>query len=184
MISQLIDYLIHSPSDAASPLAVALGANDLKTYVSDPPKAITLVDTRDQEGNPPYCRLYDTGEVNNIQDFVAGGHRCYIEQLFMGVEVAAYGPSASVAGNRADYLRLAAEGAIQPLISGFSPSDLPGRTDLTGSGATDTIFLVRIAGGRSNPPVMGPGVETTAQWTATRNFRIEVQVKRTRLKAA
>lgn len=184
MISQLIDYLIHQPSDSTSPMAVCLGAGALLSELDDTVTAISLIDTRDTEGDPPYIRLWDTGEVNNIQDFVAGGKRSFVEQLFLAVECSAYGPTPSTAGARADYLRLAAEGAIQPLISGYSPSDLPGRTDLAGSGATDEIFLVRIVGGRTNPQVMGPGTETAQQWTTTRNFRVEVQVKRTRLKAA
>lgn len=184
MISQLIDYLINLPSPTTSPLYLALNVDDLLDELGDTVTAVNLVDTRDTEMNPPYIRLWDTGEVNNIQDFVAGGKRSFVEQLFLGVECSAYGPTPSTAGARADYLRLAAEGAIQPLISGYSPSDLPGRTDLAGSGATDEIFFVRIVGGRPNPQVMGPGTETAQQWTATRNFRVEVQVKRTRLKAA
>jgi hypothetical protein len=185
VISQLIDYLIHQPSDTASPMAVALSASALLSELGSTVTRVNLVDNRDTEMNPPYVRLWDTGEVSNLVDFVAGQKRSYIEKLFMGVECAAYGPTPSSAGARADYLRLAAEGAIQPLISGYSPSDLPGRTDLAGSGATDEIFLVRIVGGRSNPVLMGPGDDVNKpHWTATRNFRVEVQVKRTRLKAA
>jgi hypothetical protein len=185
MIYELISYLIGLPTPATSPLALALNTTEMLAFLGDTVTGIDFIDTRNTEMNPPYVRLWDTGEVSNIVDFVAGGKRCYVEQLFMGVECAAYGPSARIAGARAEYLRLATEGAVQPLISGYSPSDLPNHTDLAGSGSTDEIFLVRIVGGRSRPSPMGPGDDVDKpHWTVQKDFRVEVQVKRTRLKAA
>lgn len=185
MVSELINYLINLPTPTTSPLYLALNTAGLLTQMGSTVTAIKLIDTRDTEMNPPYVRLWDTGEVSNLVDFVAGQKRSYIEQLFMGVECSAYGPTPSSAGARADYLRLAAEGAIQPLISAFTTTELPIRTDLAGTASTDSIFLIRIVGGRAKPPPMGPGEDVASpHWVVSREFRVEVQVKRTRPKAA
>jgi hypothetical protein len=184
MIYQLINYLIAQPSTSTSPLAVALSNPALLTELGPTVTAVNLVDTRNQEGDPPIVRLYDTGEVQPLQDFIAGPNRIWMETLAMQFECSAYGPTQSIAGIRADHLRLAVEGKIQQVLGSISSGTLQ-ITDLVGSGSTDEIKWARIVAGKPTRPPMGPGEDVdNPQWTVTRVSRLELTVMRKRLKAA
>lgn len=179
MISQLIDYLIHQPSDSTSPMAVALGAGALLSELGDTVTAISLIDTRDTEGDPPYCKFWDTGEIEQFSppaDYVVGAARSYMEKEFMHVECAAYGPTVTIASSRAEYLQQAVRGKLQSLIGGVQSAGLAARNDLAGSNSVDVIKRIIIKGSRPAPPPMGPGTFEQVQWTVSRVFRVEVWV--------
>lgn len=180
MISQLISYLIDLPTPTSSPMALALnGSSALLAELggtSGPVVAINFIDNRDTEMNPPLVRFYDTGEIVPLADFLAGAGRAYMEKEFMQVECAAYGPTVTIASARAEYLQQAVRGKLQSLIGGVQSAGLPPRTDLVGSNSTDVIKRVIITGSRSTKPPMGPGSDSTAQWTVERVLRVEVWV--------
>ncbi len=182
MISLLINYLLTQPSVETAPLVVALQSSGLKTQLGGTDVSINLVNTRDWEGSAPYAKLFDTGDVELLQTFIGGPNRIWMDKVYMGIEVAANGPDPSIAALNADYLRLAVEGAIQPLIQSVRP-DVLTMNDLGGSNSKDEIKQVYIKGGTTNKVVMGPGKDgTDPKWTVIRSSRVEVWVQHTRTK--
>jgi hypothetical protein len=175
VISQLISYLINLPTPSTSPMALALnGSSALLAELGDTVTAVSLVSTRNQDGDPPYCRFYDNGSRSNDAMFLGGS---YQELQIMVVECAAYGPTDSIAEQRASYLKRAVRGKILSLIGTFH-SGVPGpATDLTGSSATDNIAAVTILPGLDEPVISGPGDNPAKpSFTCIRKLQVGVRV--------
>lgn len=180
MVNLLISYLLTQPSPTTAPLVTALQNSNLLTQLGGSDVTVNLVNTRDWEGNPPYVRLYDSGDVVPFQTFIAGAERIWIEKLYMHIEVAANGTAPGAADLNADYLRLAAEGAIQPLTKTIPANDLT-LTDLGGSNSKDEIKKILILGAAPNRTPMGPGRdETDPKGTSKKTSRVELWVQHTR----
>jgi len=182
MIEQLTDYLINLPSPGTSPMHAALSTAGMLAELGPTVTKVNLIDTRDTDGNPPYCRFYDTGEVQTVVTFITGPNRIWIEAIAMQVECAAYGPTPGIAGARADYLRLAVEGKLQSLKSSILGGAITARSDLGGTASTDTIEQIFINGGKPAKPPQGPGEDVdNPHWTVTRVLRVDVWVRRARM---
>lgn len=185
MISQLISYLIDLPTPTSSPMALALnGSSALLAELggtSGPVVGVNLVSTRDQSGDPPYCRFYDPGD-RPVEASFLGRPRGIAEIGFLMVECAAYGPTDSIASTRAEYLMMAVEGQIQTLINSYFAALSP-MVDLVGSNSYNKISMVNIVGGVKRDVIKGPGSDVTNQFTATCTVKVQVRLFKSRAAA-
>jgi hypothetical protein len=154
MIANVINYLVHQPTDTTSPLYLALNTTAIKALQGVTDK-VTLYDTNAQSGDIPYVKLYAAREVEPEKQFLGGA---YPEWQTLILDAVAGGTTELSAQNRADILRLEVEMVLKGINFASNSGALADRVSPSNSNYYDGIRAFNVVSNSPQTPVSGvPG---------------------------
>jgi hypothetical protein len=157
MIANVINYLVHQPTDTSSPLYLALNTVAMLTLQNVPvgDKKVTLYDTNASEGNIPYVKLYAAPEIEQGVKMVGGS---YTEWQTLILDAVAGGTTELSAQNRAEILRLEVETVLKSINFASNSGALADRVSPSNSNYYDGIRAFNVVSNSPQTPASGrPG---------------------------
>jgi hypothetical protein len=176
VVLDVINFLIHYPTNTTSPLYVGLNRAEVLTAQGGTAK-VTLYDVNAQVGDTPYLKLYPSANVEPGPRLIGGS---YEEWQILMIDCVAGGISSLQAQDRSENLRLETEGIIEGLTFSTSSGPLAKKVSVNNPNVSDSLAQWQIVTNSPQPVVTGQGRE----YVSTSTIQLKLLVFHSRRRAS